>query len=197
VTTTDRRVERFRPLTTPAMLLEDLPLTEAGAATVNRSREEIVRILDGQDDRLIVVVGPCSIHDPAAGLEYGRRLAAISNELSSDLHIVMRGYFEKPRTTVGWKGLLNDPQLDGSCRTNEGLKVGRRLLLDLLDLGVTVGCELLDPISPQYLSDLIVWGQSARAPPRARCTANLPQGCLFRLASRTALMVGSRSPLMP
>ncbi len=156
--TRDLRIESIRPLISPAILLEELPLTEAGSIAVTQAREELIRIIDGEDDRLVVVVGPCSIHDPEAGLEYGRRLKAIADELADDLCVVMRVYFEKPRTTVGWKGLINDPHLDGSCRSNEGLRLARRLLLDLLDMGVTAGCELLDPVSPQFISDLIVWG---------------------------------------
>jgi 3-deoxy-7-phosphoheptulonate synthase len=156
--TRDLRIESIRPLISPAILLEELPLSEAGSVTVTRARDELIRILDGEDDRLIVVVGPCSIHDLEAGLEYGRRLKTLADELAEDLCVVMRVYFEKPRTTVGWKGLINDPHLDGSCRTNEGLRLGRRLLLDLLELGVPSGCEFLDPISPQFISDLTVWG---------------------------------------
>jgi 3-deoxy-7-phosphoheptulonate synthase len=156
--TRDLRIESIRPLISPAILLEELPLSEAGSIAVTQTRESLIRILDGEDDRLIVVVGPCSIHDPEAGLEYGRRLKALADELSDELCVVMRVYFEKPRTTVGWKGLINDPHLDGSCRSNEGLRLARRLLLDLLDLGVPAGCELLDPVSPQFISDLIVWG---------------------------------------
>jgi 3-deoxy-7-phosphoheptulonate synthase len=156
--TNDARVESFRPLISPAILIEDLPLSDGAAASVTRSRQELVHVLDGRDDRLIVVVGPCSIHDPEAGLEYGQRLRALADELADDLCVVMRVYFEKPRTTVGWKGLINDPRLDGSCRTNDGLRLGRQLLLNLLDLGVPAGCELLDPISPQFISDVLVWG---------------------------------------
>jgi 3-deoxy-7-phosphoheptulonate synthase len=156
--TRDLRIESIRPLISPAILLEELPLSEEGSVTVTRARAELIRTLDAEDDRLVVVVGPCSIHDPEAGLEYGRRLKALADELADELCVVMRVYFEKPRTTVGWKGLINDPHLDGSCRTNEGLRLGRRLLLDLLDLGLPAGCEFLDPISPQFISDLVVWG---------------------------------------
>jgi 3-deoxy-7-phosphoheptulonate synthase len=156
--TRDLRIESIRPLISPAILLEELPLSESASVTVTRARDDLHRILDGEEDRLIVVVGPCSIHDPEAGLEYGQRLKTIAEELAEDLCVVMRVYFEKPRTTVGWKGLINDPHLDGSCRTNEGLKLGRKLLLDLLELGVPAGCEFLDPISPQFISDLMVWG---------------------------------------
>jgi 3-deoxy-7-phosphoheptulonate synthase len=156
--TRDLRIEYFRPLLPPAILLEELPQSEMSSATVARGREEIARILRGDDDRLVVVVGPCSIHDPAAGLDYGRRLRALADEISGDLCIVMRVYFEKPRTTVGWKGLINDPYLDGSFAINEGLRRARRLLRDLNELGLPTGCEFLDPISPQFTSDLVSWG---------------------------------------
>ena len=156
--TRDLRVENFRPLVPPAILLEELPLGERGAVTVTRGREEVSTVLRGADDRLVVVVGPCSIHDPVAGLEYGRRLKALADDLAGDLCIVMRVYFEKPRTTVGWKGLINDPRLDGSFAINEGLRRARRLLLDLAELGLPAGCEFLDPISPQFTSDLVSWG---------------------------------------
>ncbi len=156
--TRDLHVESIRPLVPPAILLEELPLGDRGSQVVARSRKEVVRILGGEDDRLIVIVGPCSIHDPEAGLEYARRLEAVADELSEDLRIVMRVYFEKPRTTVGWKGLINDPHLDGSFAINEGLRLARRLLLDLVELGVPSGCEFLDPITPQFTSDLVTWG---------------------------------------
>jgi len=156
--TRDLRVEGYRPLIPPAILLDELPLTETGSRTVASAREELVRILDREDDRLIVVVGPCSVHDVEAATEYARRLAALAKDLASDLRIVMRVYFEKPRTTVGWKGLINDPGLDGSFRINDGLRLARRLLLDLAELGVPAGCEFLDPVSPQYTSDLVSWG---------------------------------------
>jgi 3-deoxy-7-phosphoheptulonate synthase len=156
--TRDLRVEGYRPLIPPAILLDELPLSETGSRTVATAREELVRILDREDDRLIVVVGPCSVHDVDAAMEYARRLATVAKELAADLRIVMRVYFEKPRTTVGWKGLINDPGLDGSFRINDGLRLARRLLLDLAELGVPAGCEFLDPVSPQYTSDLVSWG---------------------------------------
>jgi 3-deoxy-7-phosphoheptulonate synthase len=156
--TRDLRVEGYRPLIPPAILLDELPLSETGSRTVASAREELVRILDREDDRLIVVVGPCSVHDVEAAMEYARRLATLAEDLAGDLRIVMRVYFEKPRTTVGWKGLINDPGLDGSFRINDGLRLARRLLLDLAVLGVPAGCEFLDPVSPQYTSDLVSWG---------------------------------------
>jgi 3-deoxy-7-phosphoheptulonate synthase len=157
VKTRDLHVQSIRPLIPPAILLEELPLGKKGSAAVTHAREEVSRILGGHDDRLIVVVGPCSIHDPAAGLDYGRRLRKVADELTADLRIVMRVYFEKPRTTVGWKGLINDPDLDGSFAINSGLRLARRLLLELVEIGVPCGCEFLDPISPQFTSDLVTW----------------------------------------
>jgi 3-deoxy-7-phosphoheptulonate synthase len=156
--TKDLRVEVIRPLVPPAILLEELPLPEVGARAIGEWRQEIGRILDGEDDRLLVVVGPCSIHDPAAGIDYAMRLRLLADQLAADLRIVMRVYFEKPRTTVGWKGLINDPHLDGSYKINEGLHIARKILLDLVALGLPSGCEFLDPISPQFTSDLVSWG---------------------------------------
>src|SRR5713226_7006281 len=156
--TRDLRVESFRPLLSPAILLEELPLSEQGSLTVARGREDVGRILTGRDDRLVVIVGPCSIHDPGAARDYARRLKAVADRLAGELCVVMRVYFEKPRTTVGWKGLINDPHLDGSFVINEGLRLARRLLLDFAELGLPAGCEFLDPISPQFTSDLVSWG---------------------------------------
>ncbi len=156
--TNDLHVVSFQPLISPAELLAELPLGEARSAVVSRSREEVRRILAGEDDRLLVVVGPCSVHDPAAALDYARRLAPLAQALREDLAVVMRVYFEKPRTTLGWKGLINDPDLDGSFDVHKGLRVARRLLLDVLDLGLPVGCEFLDPTSPQYIADTATWG---------------------------------------
>ena len=158
VRTRDLRVESIRPLLPPAILLEELPPDDAASQAVSRAREEIARILGGDDDRLVVIVGPCSIHDPDAGRDYAARLRAVAEELVDELRIVMRVYFEKPRTTVGWKGLINDPHLDGSFAINEGLRLARRLLLDLVGMGLPTGCEFLDPITPQFMSDLVAWG---------------------------------------
>lgn len=155
--TKDLRVETIRPLLPPAILLEELPIGEEAAAAVGRGRDEVTRALLGEDDRLVVVVGPCSVHDTGAALEYAERLATIAADLRDDLCIVMRVYFEKPRTTIGWKGLINDPHLDGSFAINHGLRLARRLLLDIAALGLPVGCEFLDPISPQFTSDLVSW----------------------------------------
>ncbi len=156
--TSDLHVAGFQPLIAPDELLAELPLGEARAATVRSARGAVRRILAGDDDRLLVVVGPCSVHDVDAAVEYAVRLAKASAGLADELCVVMRVYFEKPRTTVGWKGLINDPGLDGSYDVHRGLRTARRLLLDVLDLGLPVGCEFLDPNSPQYIADAVSWG---------------------------------------
>jgi len=153
----DRRIAKISSLTTPVDLLEALPLEPDLAAVVLRGRAETGAILDGTDDRLLVVVGPCSVHDADAALDYARRLAAEASEHSADLCIAMRVYFEKPRTTTGWKGLINDPHLDGSGDVDTGLRTARELLLEVLALDLPVGCEFLDPITPQYISDTVAW----------------------------------------
>ena len=177
IRTRDLRVESIRPLLPPAILLEELPVTETAALTIARGREEIVEILDGTSDRLVVIIGPCSIHDPDAGLDYARRLRKLADELAADLRIVMRVYFEKPRTTVGWKGLINDPNLDGSFSINEGLRLGRRLLLDLAEMGLPAGCEFLDPITPQFLSDLVSWGAIGARTTESQTHRELASAC--------------------
>ena len=154
----DRRIERVVPLVPPAQILEELPLSADQEDAVVARRSEVAGILDRTDDRLLVVVGPCSVHDVAAALEYAQRLASTASDLSDDLLITMRVYFEKPRTTIGWKGLINDPHLDGSGDVNTGLRIARRLLREVLDLGLPIGCEFLDPITPQYIADLVAWG---------------------------------------
>ena len=154
----DVRIGAVRPLINPALLQERVPLQDDTLALVEASRKAIADVLHGRDDRLVVVVGPCSIHDHDQALEYGHQLNAAAEELSGELLIVMRAYFEKPRTTVGWKGYINDPHLDGSFAINEGLERARRLLLDLTTLGLPLGTEFLDLLSPQYISDLVSWG---------------------------------------
>ncbi|MCS6971234.1 MAG: 3-deoxy-7-phosphoheptulonate synthase [Planctomycetes bacterium] len=156
--TDDLRIASLSPLLPPAILLEELPLSELASETVARTRSAVAKILDHIDDRLLVVVGPCSIHDPDAAREYASRLSEQARRLADDLLLVMRVYFEKPRTTIGWKGLINDPDLDGSFRINKGLRVARRLLLDLAEMGMPAGCEFLDPITPQFIADLVSWG---------------------------------------
>ena len=154
----DTRIAAVRALVSPAVLLEELPVTPAIEALVETTRQAIGAVLHGRDDRLIAVVGPCSIHDHAQAMHYAQLLKPLSDELATELIVVMRVYFEKPRTTVGWKGYINDPRLDGSFRINEGLRRGRQLLLEINALGLPAGTEFLDLLSPQYQSDLIAWG---------------------------------------
>ena len=156
--TDDLRIREIRELITPEDLMREHALNARASATVAGSRTALHRILHGKDDRLAVVIGPCSIHDTAAAQEYASRLAEQRERLKGTLEIVMRVYFEKPRTTVGWKGLINDPDLDGSFRINEGLGVARGLLLHINQLGLPAGCEFLDMITPQYIADLVAWG---------------------------------------
>lgn len=154
----DLRITEINELLPPVALLEKFPATESAAATVSQARSAIHNILQGEDDRLLVVIGPCSIHDTQAAKEYGSRLLALREALKSDLEIVMRVYFEKPRTTIGWKGLINDPDMDGSFKINEGLRLARKLLLEINDSGLPAAGEFLDMITPQYLADLMSWG---------------------------------------
>ena len=154
----DSRIERVVPLLAPDALLEELPLGDEHAEVVVHGRREVHGVLERTDARLLVVVGPCSVHDPEATLDYAGRLAGLAAELSDELLIAMRVYFEKPRTTTGWKGLINDPDLDGSFDVNAGLHLARRVLLGVLDAGLPVGCEFLDPITPQYIADAVCWG---------------------------------------
>lgn len=156
--TDDVRILEIKELISPDELLSEMPITERAARNVYEARQAVHRILHGADDRLLVVIGPCSIHDVAAAKEYAERLAAARDRLAKDLLIVMRVYFEKPRTTVGWKGLINDPHLDNSFRINEGIRLARGLLLHLADVGIPAGCEFLDMITPQYIADLVSWG---------------------------------------
>jgi 3-deoxy-7-phosphoheptulonate synthase len=154
----DRRIERREPLVAPRQLLDELPLSEQQSRVVVGGRDSVHAILSGEDDRLLVVVGPCSVHDPQATVEYATRLSDQAAARSDELYVAMRVYFEKPRTTTGWKGLINDPHLDGSGDVNTGLRMARRVLLEVLALGLPVGCEFLDPITPQYISDAVSWG---------------------------------------
>ncbi|MDR3445679.1 MULTISPECIES: 3-deoxy-7-phosphoheptulonate synthase [unclassified Dyella] len=156
--TDDLRIRAITPLSTPAEVMRDCAASVHAAHTVSASRQALHRILTGEDDRLAVVIGPCSIHDTRAALEYAERLVAQRRQYAGELEIVMRVYFEKPRTTVGWKGLINDPDLDGSFRIDKGLRLARGLLRDINELGVPAGCEFLDMITPQYIADLVAWG---------------------------------------
>jgi 3-deoxy-7-phosphoheptulonate synthase len=153
-----RRTAKISPLISPALLRQEHPMSPHIGPRIERARAEITDILNGVDDRLVVVVGPCSIHDRDAALEYAALLAKDAERLAGQLRIVMRVYFEKPRTTLGWKGLINDPELDGSFAVNKGLRLARGLLLEVSELGLPVGCEFLDPIMPQYISDAVTWG---------------------------------------
>lgn len=156
--TTDRRVAAYRPVPSPAQVRTELPLDDAAADSIRRHRNEVGDIVAGRDSRLLIVVGPCSVHDPAAALDYAQRLAPLTERYADRLKIVMRVYFEKPRTTVGWKGLINDPGLDGSFDVERGLRTARALLVDIAELGLASGCEFLEPTSPQYIADTVAWG---------------------------------------
>ena len=156
--TDDIRIKSITEVDPPTKVHSDHPITETAAHTVHSAREQIHNILHGKDDRLLVVIGPCSVHDPKAAIEYAKNLKIASEQLKDDLMIVMRVYFEKPRTTVGWKGLINDPDLDESFKINKGLGLARKLLLDINEMGLPAGTEFLDLISPQYVADLISWG---------------------------------------
>ena len=156
--TSDLRIRATKPLIAPAVLEDDLPLDDARAALVARSRREVEAIVTGADSRLLVVVGPCSIHDPAAAVEYAQRLREVAPIHASDLLLLMRVYFEKPRTVLGWKGLINDPFLDGSFQINAGLRIARKLMIDVTGLGVPVATEFLDTTLGQYYADLVSWG---------------------------------------
>jgi 3-deoxy-7-phosphoheptulonate synthase len=156
--TDDLHIGGIRPLIAPGVLIEELPVSEQASTLIWKAREEAAAIIDGSDDRLVVVVGPCSIHDTGAALEYADKLGRVAVELAAELLVIMRVYFEKPRTTVGWKGLINDPALDGSFDINQGLHLARHLLLDLAERGIPAGSEFLDTIIPQYTADLVSWG---------------------------------------
>ena len=157
VTTDDLRIQETQELISPEELIDDLPVSDTVSDTVSNARRSIHQILTREDDRLLVVVGPCSIHDPESAMEYATRLKALREKLSDDLVIVMRVYFEKPRTTVGWKGLINDPDLNGSHKVNKGIELARKILLEINNLGLPCATETLDPIAPQYVADLISW----------------------------------------
>ncbi len=174
--TRDLRIESIRPLTPPDTLLEELPLLEKGAEFVTKARNTIVDIINKKDDRLLVIVGPCSIHDTVAAIDYATRLKKLADQFSDELFIVMRVYFEKPRTTIGWKGLINDPHLDNSFAVNQGLNIGRKLLLDITEIGLPVGCEFLDPITPQFFADVVSWGAIGARTTESQVHRNLASG---------------------
>ena len=156
--TSDIRIRNTRPLLSPAILNEEIPLATAQSQAIAQYRQNIANILHGKDERMLVIVGPCSIHDPNAAVEYAQRLKPIADRLSRQLFIVLRVYFEKPRTVVGWKGLINDPDLDGSFKINKGLRLARKLLIDVADIGLPAGSEFLDTTFGQFYADLVSWG---------------------------------------
>ena len=156
--TDDLRINSMMEVAAPEDIRSEHPVTEKAAETIYQARQQIQDILNGKDDRLLVIIGPCSIHDPKAARDYARHLLDMRNALEKDLLLIMRVYFEKPRTSVGWKGLINDPNLDGSFEINQGLRIARNLLVDLNDMGIPAATEFLDLITPQYFADLISWG---------------------------------------
>ncbi|OQK16834.1 phospho-2-dehydro-3-deoxyheptonate aldolase [Methyloprofundus sedimenti] len=174
--TDNLRIRETKEVMAPVQTHEELPITEVAAKTTTEARAAVHNILTSQDDRLLVIVGPCSIHDTQAALEYAQQLKVLQEELKQDLHIIMRVYFEKPRTTVGWKGLINDPDIDDSFNINKGLRVARKLLLDLNTLGVPAATEYLDLITPQYISDLIAWGAIGARTTESQCHRELASG---------------------
>ena len=174
--TDDLRIAATKELASPAQIHEQFPLTETAAVTTALARQEIQAVMSGDDDRLVVIVGPCSIHDPKSAIEYANKLLALKEELKEDLVIIMRVYFEKPRTTVGWKGLINDPDLDNTYSVNKGLGIARNLLLDINNLGVPAGCEYLDLITPQYTADVVSWGAIGARTTESQCHRELASG---------------------
>jgi len=176
ISTDNLRIKKTREVMPPIQAIVEMPLTDESAKTTLEARSAVHDILFGKDDRLIVIVGPCSIHDTDAAHEYAKKLKVLKDELQDDLLIIMRVYFEKPRTTVGWKGLINDPDLDGSFDINKGLRVARNLLLDLTNLGVPAATEYLDLITPQYVSDLIAWGAIGARTTESQCHRELSSG---------------------
>ena len=183
--TDDLRILGYTPLTVPSILKKELPVSPTAAETVNSGRKAIQDILSRKDKRLMVVVGPCSIHDEKGALDYANRLKALKEEVGDTLFLIMRVYFEKPRTTIGWKGLINDPKMDGSCHMEEGLQRSRQLLLDIADIGLPTATEMLDTITPQYLSDLVTWAAVG-----ARTTESQPHR---EMASGLSMPVGFKN----
>ena len=174
--TDDLRISGMSEIAAPVEVHAEYPISEKAAKTVHDARQSIHEILHGEDDRLLVVIGPCSIHNPDAAMEYAQHIQQMRAELSNDLLIVMRVYFEKPRTTVGWKGLINDPNLDGSFEINKGIRLARKLLLDINEMGVPAGTEFLDPITPQYVADLVSWGAIGARTTESQCHRELASG---------------------
>jgi 3-deoxy-7-phosphoheptulonate synthase len=186
VNTNNLRILGTQSLVTPSELRAALPLGAVRARTVWDSRRAVRSVLDGTDDRLLLVVGPCSVHDPAAAIDYAQRLAAAVAPLTDDLCVVMRVYFEKPRTIVGWKGLINDPFLDGTHDVQRGLRMARQVLLDVLDVGLPVGCEFLEPTTPQYLADAVTWGAIGARTPESQVHRQLSSGLSMPVGFKNA-----------
>jgi 3-deoxy-7-phosphoheptulonate synthase len=184
--TGDLRVTGFQSLIPPDELRAGLPLGPDRAALVHESRQAVHKVLTGADDRLLLIVGPCSVHDPAAALDYARRLAAATAPLSADLCVVMRIYFEKPRTTLGWKGLINDPGMDETYDVHRGLRLARQILLGVLDTGLPVGCEFLEPTSPQYIADTVSWGAIGARTPESQVHRQLASGLSMPVGFKNA-----------
>lgn len=176
IKTDDLRILEMQELSTPEEVRLEFPLKASAAKNILGYRKVIENILDGKDDRIFAVVGPCSIHDPVAAIEYANKLKKLSDKVSDNIFIIMRVYFEKPRTTIGWKGLINDPMLDGSFKVNDGIRIGRKLLLDIVDLNLPAGTEYLDLISPQYISDIISWGAIGARTTESQCHRELASG---------------------
>lgn len=184
--TSDLRITSFEALPTPTELRTEQPLGEERAALVAASRRAVRDVLAGDDDRLLLVVGPCSVHDPEAALDYARRLAAATRDLGDALCVVMRVYFEKPRTTIGWKGLINDPDIDGGHDVRRGLRLARTVLLDVLSTGLPVGCEFLEPTSPQYIADAVSWGAIGARTPESQVHRQLTSGLSMPVGFKNA-----------
>ncbi|MEU1389940.1 MULTISPECIES: 3-deoxy-7-phosphoheptulonate synthase [unclassified Nonomuraea] len=185
-TTSDLRITSFEPLPTPHELIGEQPLGPEREALVAASRNAVRDVLAGDDDRLLLIVGPCSVHDPEAALDYARRLAAATRDLGDALCVVMRVYFEKPRTTIGWKGLINDPDIDGGHDVQRGLRLARTVLLDVLDTGLPVGCEFLEPTSPQYIADAVTWGAIGARTPESQVHRQLTSGLSMPVGFKNA-----------
>ncbi|MFI9592157.1 3-deoxy-7-phosphoheptulonate synthase [Nonomuraea sp. NPDC052265] len=185
-TTSDLRITSFEPLPTPHELIGEQPLGPEREALVAASRNAVRDVLTGDDDRLLLIVGPCSVHDHEAALDYARRLAAATRDLGDALCVVMRVYFEKPRTTIGWKGLINDPDIDGGHDVQRGLRLARTVLLDVLDTGLPVGCEFLEPTSPQYIADAVTWGAIGARTPESQVHRQLTSGLSMPVGFKNA-----------
>jgi len=192
----DRNLKTIEPLPAPEQLKTSHPISTRAAKTVLRARTAIRNALHGRDlKRQVVIVGPCSLHDPAAALDYAKRLLPIARELENELVVVMRTYFEKPRTTIGWKGLVNDPHLDGSCRVDEGLPLARKLLLEINDMGLPCATEFLDPFSPQYLADLISWAAIGARTTESQTHREMASGLSMPIGFKNGTDGGSRVAL--